>query len=263
VHIDEGHIQQVINNLVINAHQSMPGGGVLKIHASSEHLTENSENYLNAGDYVKVIFEDEGTGISKSDLRKIFDPFFSTKHDGSGLGLTTSYSVIKKHNGKIAVQSEQGMGTRFTFYLPAFPEQAVLPLASDNEAATSGEGRILVMDDEKPIRDVVLASLGMLGYEVVSSQDGHEAIEIYSQYKSSGKPFDAVILDLTIPGGMGGAEVIVQLKAIDSDVKAICASGYSNDPIMANCVEYGFDKALAKPYRMGDLSEVLADLFAG
>jgi len=263
VHIDEGQIQQVINNLVINAQQSMPGGGILKILASNRHLAQNSEHYLNAGDYVKVAFVDEGIGISKENLKRIFDPFFSTKHDGSGLGLATSYSVIKKHNGKITVQSEQGIGTRFNFYLPAFPEQTILPSASDREAATSGEGRILVMDDEEPIRDIILASLGKLGYEVVSSQDGQEAIQIYSQYKSSGKPFDAVILDLTIPGGMGGAEVIVQLRAIDSNVKAICASGYSNDPIMANCSEYGFDKALAKPYRIGDLSEVLADLMTG
>lgn len=260
VKIDESQIQQVINNLVINAHQAMPGGGVIKVSAANETLGSNSHRSLEAGDYVKISVEDQGAGIKEDDLGKIFDPFFSTKSGGHGLGLATSYSIIRKHNGDLCVQSQTGVGSRFDFYLPAFRKESARSSEPSQNKPVTGEGLVLVMDDEESIRDLMVASLGRLGYEVVSSKDGAEAIAYFKQHETAGNAFDLVILDLTIPGGIGGAETISQIRTINADVKAICSSGYSNDKVMLNCNEYGFDRALAKPYRINDLSEALHDL---
>lgn len=256
VNADEGQINQVISNLVINAMQAMPGGGL--IIASCENIAIGPKDAipLKKGQYVKITLRDQGTGISEEHLAKIFDPYFTTKERGKGLGLATSYSIIKRHDGYITVESQLGVGTAFHIYLPASPD-AVLAEKAEEEKPFISRGRILVMDDEEIVRMVATEMLSTLGHEVAVARDGAEAIELYIRAKASGLPFDAVIMDLTIPGGMGGKEAIGRLKEIDPAVKVIVSSGYSNDPIMAHHQEYGFVGSVIKPYMVKDLSEAL------
>ncbi len=260
VRIDEGQINQVINNLIINAQQAMPDGGIVKVTAKNVTLPAKIDVALMPGKYVRFTIADCGKGIEKEYLKKIFDPFFTTKKHGSGLGLATSYSVIQKHEGLITVCSEPAAGTVFDVYLPAFPEDSPLAVVATDQRLVTGEGRILVMDDERSIRDVVTASLQKLGYEVETAECGNGAIECFTRNLNHQTPFDAVILDLTVPGGTGGSHAIERIKKIDPNVKSICASGYSNDPVMAQCSNYGFDLALAKPFRIRDLSKALGEL---
>lgn len=256
VNADEGQINQVISNLVINAVQAMPGGGL--IIASCENTAIGSKDAipLKKGQYVKITLRDQGTGINEEHLAKIFDPYFTTKERGKGLGLATCYSIIKRHDGYITVESQLGVGTAFHIYLPASPD-AVLAEKAEEEKPFISRGRILVMDDEEIVRMVATEMLSTLGHEVAVAKDGAEAIELYIRAKASGLPFDAVIMDLTIPGGMGGKEAIGRLKEIDPAVKVIVSSGYSNDPIMAHHQEYGFVGSVIKPYMVKDLSEAL------
>jgi CheY-like chemotaxis protein len=258
--IDEGQIRQVINNLVINAQQAMPGGGTISVSAETIELDKRDGLPLDAGSYVRTSVEDEGVGIAEEDRKRIFDPFFSTKPTGSGLGLASSFSIVKKHGGLITVESELGVGTRFDIYLPA--SLGELAGRKDKEEAESlaGDDRILVMDDQENIRDIVDMSLSKLGYDVVTCEDGAETVEKYKDAMGSGNPFSAVILDLTIPGGMGGLEAIGKLKELDPGVRAIVASGYSADPIMTACRDYGFRGAIVKPYRIKGLREVLDEV---
>jgi CheY-like chemotaxis protein len=203
--------------------------------------------------------QDEGLGIPREHLAKIFDPYFTTKHQGSGLGLTMTYTTIHAHDGHIAVDSEMGKGTTFRIYMPASHEELV-----ESEERTAqlmkGQGKILVMDDEETIRNVTEKILAELGYEVRCASDGAETIALYQDAARSGRPFDAVIMDLTIPGGMGGKEAIRQLLSIDPKVTAIVSSGYSNDPIMSDFEKYGFRGVATKPYRIEKLSWVLHDV---
>ena len=256
VEVDEGQISQVINNLVINADHAMPEGGIIEINADNITLTAGNEFSLPAGLYIKTSVRDHGLGIRPEHLLKVFDPYFTTKHKGSGLGLTVAYSIIDKHNGRLTVESQLGHGTTFTIYLPASDKPATQS-ADTEKRLFHGKGKILVMDDEEFIRDVAIQMLRKIGYEVSVASDGDEAIEIYRQAQKSGKPFDIVILDLTIPGGMGGKETIEKLKKLDPDVNALVSSGYSNDPIMSNYREYGFKGVVKKPYRIQDMSEAL------
>jgi PAS domain S-box-containing protein len=256
VEIDEGQMSQVINNLIINAQQAMPEGGIIDV--SAENMTVGSEHGLplKGGRYVKIAIKDHGIGIPKEHLQKIFDPYFTTKQKGSGLGLATSYSIVRKHDGHITVDSELGAGTTFTIYLPASEKE--IPTSKDKEEESLlGKGRILVMDDEEVVRGVACEMLRRIGYEVEFARDGTEAIELYKRARESGQPFDAVILDLTVPGGIGGKEAIKRLLEIDPRVKAIVSSGYSNDPVMAKFREYGFRGVIAKPYKIEELSGVL------
>ncbi len=255
--IDAGQMNQVINNLVINSQHAMPRGGVIKICA--ENVTINAKHglALKPGAYIKVSVADQGIGIPEGKIQKIFDPFFTTKRTGNGLGLATSYSIIQKHNGHITVESQVGVGTTFYIYLPASPGEIIVTEKKEEKELVTGEGKMLVMDDEKHIRDLAAEMLSNIGYEVTTSIDGAETIEIYETAMGSGYPFDAVIIDLTIPGGMGGKETIQRLTKIDPAVKAIVSSGYSNDPVMANFAEYGFKGVVAKPYKARELSEVL------
>ena len=256
VEVDEGQIGQVINNLVLNADHAMPDGGIIEICAENIILSADNEFSLPAGPYLRTSFRDHGVGIRPDHLPKVFDPYFTTKHKGSGLGLTVAYSIIDKHNGQMTVESEHGHGTTFTIYLPASDKPASQP-TDEEKRLLIGKGKILVMDDEEFIRDVAIQMLSMIGYEVSVANDGNQAIEMYSQAQQSGEPFDTVIMDLTIPGGMGGKEAIQKLRKLDPNVKALVSSGYSNDPIMSNFRDYGFQGMVKKPYRIQDMSDAL------
>ena len=256
VETDEGQISQVINNLIINADQAMPAGGIIKVGAENMAVVEEHGLPLKEGKYVKISIEDQGIGIPEEHLSDIFDPYFTTKHKGSGLGLATSYSIIKNHEGCITVESKLGVGTTFYLYLPASQKE---PLTKKDiaEGPLAGKGRVLVMDDEEIIRDLTGELLSHLGYEVESARDGAEAIGLYKQAKAASRPFAVVIMDLTIPGGMGGKETMQKLLEIDPGVKAIVSSGYSNDPIMTDYRQYGFSAVVAKPYKVQELSKTL------
>ncbi|HEY6010193.1 MAG TPA: ATP-binding protein, partial [Nitrospirota bacterium] len=247
---------QVIHNLIVNADESMPRGGSVTIAAENVTLIRNNPLGLDAGDYIRISVSDRGTGIPEDSFQKIFDPYFTTKRNRSGLGLATCYSIIKRHEGRITVESSLGSGSTFHLYLPACKDAACLKQVRET-AIIRGSGRILVMDDEEMIRDVAGRILAKVGYEVESAADGMEAITRYEQARSEGRPFDAVIMDLTIPGGMGGKETIEKLRAIDPGVKAIVSSGYSNDPIMAEFRDHGFCGVVAKPYTIKMLSEAV------
>jgi PAS domain S-box-containing protein len=259
VKVDIGQFSQVINNLVINAMQAMSSGGEIRLQADNITIDKIFDLPLIPGRYVFIEIQDQGKGISQENMPQIFDPYFTTKVKGSGLGLTMSYTTIKRHDGHIKVESELGRGTTFTIYLPATEE--VPEETGDREARpVSGEGKILVMDDEEALRKVAERMLLELGYEVHCVPDGAEAIKKYEQAKESGRSFDAVIMDLTIPGGMGGKEAVEKLLEVDPEAKSIVSSGYSNDPIMSNYKNFGFKGVVAKPYRIEELSWILHDV---
>lgn len=253
VNADEGQLHQVFHNLVLNAVQSMAENG--KIVVSAKNVVSSPQEKS----FVQISIADSGPGLPEEVLPKIFDPYFSTKLKGSGLGLSICFSIIKRHRGNISVESSLGQGTTFHITLPA-TKPGVLPEPAPADALHYGEGRILLMDDEETVRSIAQASLEELGYQAEVTADGSAAIELYRQRKAEGSPFDAVILDLTVPGGMGGKEAIAMLQQIEPEVKAIVSSGYSSDPVMAEYQHYGFSALLRKPYRLEELSKVLADL---
>ncbi len=261
--IDPGQINQVINNLVINAEQAMPDGGTITLLAGNVQMTsQNRVGELATGRYIKISVEDEGIGIPPENLPRIFDPYFTTKEKGHGLGLAGTYSIIHRHAGYISVESEVDAGTVFTFYVPTSENPAAeieeaQPLSDTEELGPVGNGRILVMDDEEMIREALGELLKELGYDVAFARDGVEAIALYREALCQGLVFDAVIMDLTIPGGMGGKEAIQELLAVDPTVTAIVSSGYSSDPVMARYEDYGFSAVLAKPLRLDDVTQVL------
>ncbi len=264
--IDPGQINQVINNLVINAEQAMPRGGTITLLAGNVQMTsENRVGELAAGRYVKISVEDEGIGIPPENLPRIFDPYFTTKPEGHGLGLAGTYSIIHRHGGYISVESEVDAGTIFTFYVPASENPVVeieeaRPLPNTEELGPVGNGRILVMDDEEMIREALGELLKELGYDVAFAKDGVEAIATYREALGQDLGFDVVIMDLTIPGGMGGKEAIQELLVVDPTVKAIVSSGYSSDPVMARYEDYGFSAVLTKPLMLDDVIQVLEKL---
>jgi PAS domain S-box-containing protein len=262
VDIDEGQMNQVINNLIINAVQAMPQGGLIKVKAENIMAGVVEGLPIQSIKYVRISIQDQGIGIPKEDLQKIFDPYFTTKQGGSGLGLATSYSIIKKHDGYITVESEENIGTTFFIYLPT-SQREVKKKRRDSDAIPVSQGRVLIMDDKAIIRELVSEMLSRLGFTVDCAEDGAEAIDLYKKAKVSGNPYDAIILDLTIPGGMGGKETIERLREIDPGVKGIVSSGYSNDPIMSNFQQYGFRGVVAKPYRIEELKKVLNKVIAG
>ena len=262
VEIDKGQVSQVIRNLIINAAQAMSEGGVVRIGAENVTIEAGNGLPLNEGRYIRISINDRGIGIPRDHLDKIFDPFFSTKHKGSGLGLSTAYSIIKNHNGLITVDSDPGKGSAFYIYLPASSEKKVEKEKPLPEIA-EGDGKILVMDDE----DIVLKSTGELlqkiGFTVETAIDGFETIELYKEAMQANHPFDLVILDLIVPGGLGGQETIRRLLEIDPKIKAVVSSGYSTNPVIAKHKEYGFAGALTKPYRIKELSAMLQKVMAG
>ncbi len=261
VEVDEGQVSQVINNLVINAQQAMPEGGLVKVSVDNVQIDKEASIPLREGRYVKVSVEDRGIGIPREHLSKIFDPYFTTKYRGSGLGLATVYSIIKKHDGYVDVESEVGVGTKFFLYIPAAetkPEKE-----AEEKMILGGKGKILVMDDEEAVRVTLGEMLRYLGYEVECAGDGREAIDLYIKAKRTNRPFDLVIMDLTIPGGMGGKEAMEELSKLDSGVRAIVSSGYSNDSGMSEFVKYGFRGFVAKPYRIEELSRIVREAING
>jgi len=260
VKADEGQINQVISNIIINAIQAMPQGGIVNVEAKNLVISRRSTLPLPSGNYVEINIRDYGTGIAKKHLARIFEPFFTTKQKGSGLGLATSFSIIKKHGGHITVESKLGAGITVHVYLPASKKTAPIREEVIEEAALVGKGRILIMDDEEIIRELLYNELTEVGYEVQLTNDGAEAIERYSKAKKAGQPFDTVILDLTIPGGMGGNEAIKKLLELDPDVRAIVSSGYAADPIMSEYKEYGFSAVVAKPYKVEQIEKTLQGL---
>lgn len=256
VHVDCGQINQVINNLIMNADQAMPDGGLISVSVINTIIGQGEATSLSPGKYVKVSVRDHGTGIPPSDLGRIFDPYFTTKAKGSGLGLSSVFSIIKRHGGAISVDSRLGEGATFHFFLPAAGKE---PVASDEETARpdSEKGKVLVMDDEELIREVAGEILSHLGYRVEFCEDGAEAIEKYTAARIASDPFAVVLMDLTIPGGMGGKETMKRLLEIDPNAKGIVTSGYSNDPILARFDQYGFRGVVQKPYKMGELDRML------
>ncbi|NIP30916.1 MAG: PAS domain S-box protein [Candidatus Dadabacteria bacterium] len=261
VEIDEGQISQVVNNVIINAQQSMPDGGTILIKACNVNLKSNFQLPLKEGDYVLIEILDQGVGISDEHLQKIFDPYFSTKQRGSGLGLTTAYSILKNHDGYIDVESKLGLGTKFKIYIPATKKEISESFEVTNEKVHFGTGKILVMDDEEIVRDVLNDMLSNLGYSVEFAENGYQAHEMYKRAYNSNKPFDLVIMDLTIPGSLGGKDTLMILKEFDSNINAVVSSGYSNDPVIANYREYGFKGIISKPYKVDELSRVIRSIF--
>ena len=264
--VDAGQIGQVIRNVVLNAREAMPQGGVVFVRAENVVLSPQEQPTLPAGEYVRVSIADNGAGIAKEALPKIFDPYFSTKQRGQqkgmGLGLTICHAVVQKHGGAIGVESEVGVGTTFHIYLPTARKlgdggKALAP------AGVPRHGRVLVMDDEEAVRKVVGLTLWAMGHEVDLAEDGRMAVEVYKKAKSLGRHFDVVILDLTVRGGMGGQETIQALLKIDPTVKAIAMSGYVNHPVILETERHGFKGTLAKPFDGAKLQEILSRVMAG
>ncbi len=258
--VDKGQLSQVFSNIVINADEAMPAGGT--ISASARNVTfVDPVPYpdLAPGDYVHIDLSDTGTGIAESNLRKIFDPFFSTKRRGSGLGLATSHAIVHKHSGYLGVASRQGVGTTFSIFLPAAPAHPSRP-SSETAPLVGGQGRVLVMDDEPAVRQVVIAMLKKLGYDAEAVPDGADALHADAEATAAGRPFNFIIMDLTIPGGMGGEEAAALLRARHTPAQLIASSGYATDPVMAEYRAYNFDGVLAKPYNFAELTSALASL---
>ncbi|MGL1933295.1 MAG: PAS domain S-box protein [Desulfotalea sp.] len=257
VHIDSGQISQVVQNIIINSVQAIQTHGQITI--TCKNITPDSfelPSSLDRKHYVQVAIEDNGPGIPAAELPNIFDPYFTTKQEGTGLGLALSHSIITKHNGYITVASLPQQGACFVFYLPAAPDQQQQPELTSTPIF-AGKATVLVMDDDKVIQDITLIMLQHLGYEVVLASNGEEALAIFQKRLHSDHPIDITIMDLTIPGGMGGKECAKLFLELEPKSKIIVASGYSNDPIMSNHQNHGFVGAIAKPFNLSELSAVL------
>jgi PAS domain S-box-containing protein len=257
--IDEGQITQVFHNLVLNARQSMPGGGTIGIDAVNTDISAGEPTGMRPGRYVHICVTDDGEGIDPENISKIFDPFYTTKEKGSGLGLTISYSIIRRHEGQISAESRPGTGTAFHVYLPASDSRA----ESAGETAAepvAGRGRILVVDDEDFVLKVAREMLSRMGYDVETALSGDRAIEMYRRALGENKRFDCVIIDLTIRGSMGGLEILTRLREADPGVTAIVSSGYSNDPVMSNYRDHGFSGIVPKPYSYSELESIMKNI---
>jgi two-component system, cell cycle sensor histidine kinase and response regulator CckA len=254
IEADSGQISQALNNVLINAIQAMPEGGIVGITALNEIVGEHNTGSLPSGIYLKIVIEDQGYGISPKNLPKIFDPYFTTKQKGSGLGLASVYSIIRRHGGTVQVSSTVGVGSMFTIFLPAVSGKRSGCDLMETKDTLAGNGRILIMDDEEIIREVAREILEIAGYQVESCADGREAVERIRDANRKNTPFNAVIMDLTVPGGMGGKEAAGLILEIAPDAVLIVSSGYSNDPVIANFRQYGFSGSVVKPFSFGSLA---------
>lgn len=260
---DQGQIQQVFSNLTINAKQAMPDGGHLYVSAENAEIPMNSVPDLDGGKYLLITVTDEGIGIAPEYLDRVFDPYFTTKQAGSGLGLATIYSIITRHGGHISVASRLGKGTTFTLYLPASETGELARKQPDVGSAVTGPpAKILVMDDEEVIRTTATAMLEELSFTVETAAGGLQTVQRYQQSLEAGEPFDLVILDLTIPGGIGGKETAQRILQLDPHARLVVSSGYADDPIMANYAEFGFRGVISKPYNLNKLSAILTQVLA-
>jgi len=265
IEADKGQISQVISNLVINARQAMSDGGTLKIKMENAALSENDYASMELDRYVKISIKDQGIGIDEKHLESVFDPYFTTKQDGSGLGLAIVHSIILKHSGYIYVNSEPGKGATFVLYLPAVTddnehEEKTLP--AKNRGIKDKSLNILLMDDDPLVLSVTTKMLEKLGHQVQTCIDGNQAIDAYQQAMNQNSKFDLVIMDLTIPGGMGGQKAITRLHKVDPDAIAVVSSGYSNDPVLANHREYGFKAIITKPFTVEKIKQTINNAFA-
>jgi CheY-like chemotaxis protein len=254
---DSNQISQVIDNIVINALHAMPMGGSIEITARNITVNSNELGSMAKGDYVQISIGDHGIGIPQELLSRIFDPFFTTKTKGHGLGLSTCYSIINRHGGAITVESEPGKGTIFHIYLPATKE-AEVKQAVPPQPEFRGKGTIIVMDDEESIRDMMARMLCSLGYDVKGVSNGEEVLMELERKIKIKDSVKAIILDLTIPGGMGGKEVVAKIRKLQGDIPVFVASGYAEDPVMQNPAEYGFTGSICKPFMKKELVELLA-----
>jgi len=255
--VDKAQIGQVVQNLVLNAVQAMPAGGVIRIAMGNVTLAEDEHPPLAAGDYLRLSIADTGRGIHPDHLPRIFEPYFTTKSAGVGLGLATVYSIVRKHRGHIMVESELDAGTTFHLWLPAAAEAEAPRRPNPAPFAEAMQGRVLFMDDEEPIRLMAAVLLGRLGLDPTIAGDGAEAVQHFRKAHAEGRPFDVVVMDLTVPGGMGGLEALHEMRAIDPGVRAVVSSGYSSDPVLADFRAHGFRGMVAKPYRITDLAAAL------
>ncbi|NOY52123.1 MAG: PAS domain S-box protein [Deltaproteobacteria bacterium] len=257
VEIDTGQMSQVIQNLILNAAQAMPDGGTINIAAENLALGNSENPSLQASPYIKILIQDSGNGIAPDQIGRIFDPYFTTREDGSGLGLAVTHSIVTKHDGHITVTSKKNRGTTFILYLPAVTEKVPRQKSSRSKTVNQKRGRILVMDDEEIVRDVAAKMLTRFGFEAVPTCSGEEAVKLFREAAERGTPFDLILADLTIPGGMGGKALATEIHRTDPAAKIIASSGYSNDFVMSDYEKFGFCGAVAKPYRLQELQEVV------
>jgi PAS domain S-box-containing protein len=254
---DENQMAQVIDNIVINAIQAMPLGGTVTVLAQNSVLPRNNMASLPEGNYIKIAISDSGVGIAPSIISNIFDPFFTTKDKGSGLGLATVYSIVKNHGGDVSVESLIDKGTTFSILLPA----SIAPMEESQHVKMvvhQGSGKVLIMDDEESVQEISGVIIQCMGYDVFFAREGKDALDMIKSAHQSHEPFDAVIMDLTIRGGVGGKEAIQELRKFDKNIIAIVSSGYSDDPIMSDPEAYGFDDKIHKPFRRAQMEEVFA-----
>jgi len=254
VHVDPGQIGQVLHNVLLNARQAMPDGGIIEVRA--EKLTNPV-----LGPSVRITIRDFGPGIPAADLPRIFDPYFTTKPGGSGLGLATAYSIITRHSGRLSAASKSGEGTEITIELPA-SQEAPEPQVAQASPILRGAGRVLVMDDEESLRVLLQTILSQLGYHAETARDGAEAIALYEKSQAAGSGYDAVLLDLTVSGGMGGIEAAARLREIDPSARLIVSSGYSDTSVLSEFRRFGFDASIPKPWTIAQVSEVFRSVVA-
>jgi CheY-like chemotaxis protein len=255
VEADPGQLGQVVQNLVLNAVQAMPAGGTVEVACANVELAAGSAP-LPPGRYVRVSVRDQGIGIPPEHVSRIFDPYFSTKQGGTGLGLATVYSIVKRHGGHVGVSSRLGEGTTFDIHLPA-AARAIDAVVDVDVEPPRGYGRVLVMDDEPLVRRAAESILRHLGYDVIAVADGAEALVKVREAREDGSPIDVAVLDLTVPGGVGGADAVEAIHDLDPELAAVVSSGYSSDPVMASYRTHGFIGVAAKPYTTTDLARAV------
>lgn len=260
--IDKNQITQVIDNIVINAQQAMRNGGKIVITAQNSTIKEMTHSGLKAGNYVKISIKDFGEGIPKKVISRIFDPFYTTKKNGQGIGLSTAYSIVKRHGGVIDVESEEGLGAQFFIFLPT-SKNKVMEESVQDLTPHRGSGTFVIMDDDEAIRDNLGELLEILGYDVVKKSNGGETLDYFYQADKENCNISGMIFDLTIPGEMGGKQAIQEIRKVSKDIPVFVASGYADDQVMADPEKYGFTASLVKPFKLNDLVAMLNKYIQG